>query len=78
MDFLLLWQRAEILSNKMRNCIVDTGYSIKEARISRKNGTQEVPMTPESHHRINTYYSALDKVQIQLETRLGSNDHEIL
>ena len=35
-------------------------------------------MTPESHQRIFTYYAALDKVELQLNTRLGSNDHESL
>ena len=35
-------------------------------------------MTPMSYYRINTYYPALDKVQLQLETRISSNDNEIL
>ena len=35
-------------------------------------------MTPKSHHRIFTYYAALDKIESQLTTRLGSNDHDIL
>ena len=77
-DFSLIWQMAELLSKEIENIIVNTDFSIKPARISRKQGLQEGSMTPESHHRIFTYYAALDKVELQLKTRLGSNDHEIL
>ena len=45
--FFLLWKLAETISSKIRNCIDDTDFSIKEARISRRKGTQEGPITPE-------------------------------
>jgi len=37
-----------------------------------------VPDSPESHHKVNTYYSSLDKVLLELQTRFSSNDQEVL
>ena len=34
--------------------------------------------TPESHHRVNTYYASIDKVLFELELRFRGNDQEIL
>ena len=35
-------------------------------------------LTPESHHRINTYYASIDKVLSDLELRFSGNDQEIV
>ena len=35
-------------------------------------------LTPESHHRIKTYYAFIDKVLSELELRFSGNDQEIL
>ena len=56
--FVLLWQRAEKIKDTMKNCIADTDFSVKEARVPRTKGSQDVPMTPMSYYRINTYYPA--------------------
>ena len=72
--FFLLWQKVELISNKIRECIVDTDFSIKEARISRKKATKkgkEGPTTPKSHHRIFTYYPALDKIEFSINIKIG-------
>ena len=74
-DFDLIWKQVEILSNKVKNWINDTEFSFKEARVPR---TVTNTMTPESHHRVNTYFLSLDKVQGELKTRFSDNDQEIL
>ena len=39
---------------------------------------RQTQLTPESHHRINTYYASIDKVLSELELRFSGNDQEIL
>ena len=54
-NFLLLWQKAELISNKIRECIVDTDFSIKEARISRKNAKKKVKKVPWHQNHITEF-----------------------
>ena len=35
-------------------------------------------ITPESHHRVNTFYRSLDKVISEMKARFNENDQEIL
>jgi len=35
-------------------------------------------LTPESHHRINTYYTSIDRVLSELKLRFSGNDQDIL
>ena len=35
-------------------------------------------ITPETHHRINTFYRSLDKVLSEMQSRFDSNDQQIL
>ena len=72
-DFNLIWEKAHLLSNKVKSWIVETEFSFRDARVPRtvKNAT-----TSESHHRINTYFLSLDKVQGELKVRFDENDHK--
>ena len=73
-DFDLTWKKAEFFSKEIKKWISDTDFSFNDARVPR---TVKMP-SAESHHMHNTYYSSLDKVKLELETRFSSNDQEIL
>ena len=74
-DFDLIWKQVEILSVIDPIFYFVAEFSFKEARVPR---TVTNTMTPESHHRVNTYFLSLDKVQGELKTRFSDNDQEIL
>ena len=93
-NFELLWEKAELLSKNMKVWIADTEFSFKDAKIPRKKPSKRLqamlgetsstptdtaePDSPESHRKVNTYYSSLDKVLLELQTRFSSNDQEVL
>ena len=43
-----------------------------------EHAQRQTQLTPESYHRINTYYASIDKVLSELELRFRGNDQEIL
>ena len=65
-------------------------FELREARTLREtpsrrlqalvgeHAQRQTQLTPESYHRINTYYASIDKVLSELELRFRGNDQEIL
>ena len=43
-----------------------------------EHAQKQTQLTPESLHRINTYYASIDKVLSELELKFTGNDQEIL
>ena len=41
-----------------------------------EHAQRQQQLTPESHHRINTYYASIDKVLSELELRFSGDDQE--
>ena len=41
-----------------------------------EHAQRQTELTPESYHRINTYYASIDKVLSELELRFRGNDSE--
>jgi hypothetical protein len=92
-SFELLWKRAQILSRDIKGEIIGEDFVFKEARAPRNQPSRRLQalvgestsvtntkcvITPESHHRINTFYRSLDKVISEMKTRFSENDQEIL
>ena len=42
-----------------------------------EHAQRQTQLTPESHHRINTYYAFIDKVLSELQLRFSGNDQDI-
>ena len=75
---------------KIKKWLTNSQFEFREARAPRQtpsrrlqalvgeHAQRQIPLTPESHHRINTYYASIDKVLSELELRFSRNDKEIL
>jgi hypothetical protein len=93
-SFELLWKRAEILCRDIKAEIIgEEDFVFKEARAPRSQPSRRLQalvgestsvtstncvITPESHHRVNTFYRSLDKVISEMKARFNENDQEIL
>ena len=89
-SFKSVWQLASAMGLKMKNWLTNSQFELREARAPRQtpsrrlqalvgeHAQRQTQLTPESHHRINTYYASIDKVLSELELRFSGNDQEIL
>ncbi|PFX12983.1 Zinc finger MYM-type protein 1 [Stylophora pistillata] len=88
-SFKSVWQLASPMGLKMKNWLTNSQFELRETRAPRQTPprrlqalvgehAQRQTQTPESHHRINTYYASIDKVLSELELRFSGNDQEIL
>ena len=75
---------------KIKKWLTKSQFELRGARAPRQtpshhlqalvdeHGQQRTQLTPESHHRINTFFASIDKVLSKLELRFSGNDQEIL
>ena len=89
-SFKSVWQLASAMGLKMKNWLTDSQFELREARAPRQTPSRrlqaivgehtqrQTQLTPESHHRINTYYASIYKVLSELELRFSGNDQELL
>ena len=87
---LSLWKLCECVCNKVRSWINDTDFSFRDARVPRRqtstrlqalvgeNPSHNAQSKPEDFHRVNTYFTSLDKVLAEIEARFGGNDQDVL
>ena len=85
-SFNSVWQIASAMGLKMKKWL----FELREDRTLRQTPSRRLQalvgepaqrqthLTPESHHRIKTYYASIDKVLSELELRFSGNDQEIL
>ena len=78
----------------MKSWISDSEFSFRDAHVLRRQPStrsqalvgetvQNVnaappPSKPEDYHRVNTFYTSLDKVLAEIETRFSGNDQDVL
>ena len=89
-SFNSVWQLASAMGLKIKKWLTNSEFELREARAPRQtpsrrlqalvgeHAQRQTQLTPESHHRINTYYASIDKVLSELELRFSGNDQEIL
>ena len=88
-----LWERTQIISNEIRQAIVDSRFSFKEARLPRQKkppkriqalvgetgcGDQQSSHTEQDYYRVSAYFSSLDMVTTELKSRFDKNDQDVL
>ena len=67
-SFNSVWQIASAMGLKIKKWLTNSHFEAQ----------RQTQLTPESYHRINTYYASIDKVLSELELRFRGNDPEIL
>ncbi|KAL9979781.1 hypothetical protein ACROYT_G017496 [Oculina patagonica] len=93
-SFTLVWKLCECIGNKMKSWISDSEFSFRDARVPRRQPSTRLqalvgetmqnvnaaapPSKPEDYHRVNTFYTSLDKVLAEIETRFSGNDQDVL
>ena len=89
-SFNSVWQIASAMGLKIKKWLTNSQFELQEARPPRQtpsrrlqtlvgeHAQRQTQLTPESYHRINTYYASIDKVLSELELRFRGNDQEIL
>ena len=89
-SFNSVWQITSAMGLKMKKWLTNSQFELREARAPRQTPSRclqalvdeqaqrQTQLTPESYHRINTYYVSIDKVLSVLELRFSGNDQEIL
>ena len=89
-SFSNVWQIASAMGLKIKKWLTNSQFELREARAPRQtpsrrlqafvgeHAQRQTQLTPESHHRINTYYVSIDNVLPELELRFTGNDQEIL
>ena len=79
--FELLWNRAKVMSDEIKSNIKESDFVFKEARAPRNKPSRRLQaligepassntahvITPQTHHRINTFYRSLDKVLSEMQ-----------
>ena len=85
-SFNSVWQIASAMGLKIKTWLTNSQFELREARAPRKTPSRRfqalggehaqrpTQLTPESHHRINTYYASIDKVPSELKLRFSGND----
>ena len=85
-SFNSVWQTASVMGLKIKKWLTNSQFELREARAPRKTTSRRFQtlggehaqrrrqLTPESHHRINTYYASIDKVPSELKLRFSGND----
>ena len=89
-SFNSVWQIASAMGLKMKKWLTNSQFELRGARTPRQTPSRrlqalvgehtqrQMKLTPESYHRIKTYYASIDKVLSELELRFSGNDQEIL
>lgn len=89
-NFELLWERAEIFCDRMKEEIKETLFTFKEARAPRTKPSRRLQAlvgesndaaretSPKNHHRINTFYRCFDRVLREMNSRFEGNDEDVL
>ena len=84
--FNSVWQIASVMGLKIKKWLTNSQFELREVRAPRKTSSRRfqalggehaqrrTQLTPESHHRINTYYASIDKVPSELKLRFSGND----
>ena len=74
------------MSLKIKKWLTNSQFELREARAPRKtpscrfqalggeHAQRRTQLTPESHHRINTYYACINKAPSELKLRFSGND----
>ena len=85
-SFNSVWQIASAMGLKIKKWLTNSQFELREARAPRKmpsrrfqalggeHAQRRTQLTPELHHRINTYYAFIDKVPSELKLRFSGND----
>ena len=93
-NFDLLWSRAIIMADEIKELIDGTDFNFKDAKVPRLQQPSrrlqalvgEMPevnaeveyRTAEDHYRITCYYLSIDKIVAELQYRFEGNDQELL
>ena len=90
-DFTLVWQQANMLAAEIKEALQDTDFEFKEAHLPRRKPSRRLQaLTGEVlgdgdqvsdvqiYHKINTYFTALDYVLTEMDTRFNDKDQAIL
>ena len=89
-NFDFVWQTASTMALKMKKWLADSPFNVREASAPRRKTSRRLQalvdeyaqgqscLTPESHHRINTYYTSIYRVLSELKLRFSGNDQDIL
>ncbi|XP_028406200.1 zinc finger MYM-type protein 1-like [Dendronephthya gigantea] len=93
-NFDLLWSRAEIMADKIKEQIEGTDFNFKDAKVPRLKQPSrrlqtlvgEMPevnaeveyRTVEDHYRITCYYLSIDRIVAEMKYRFEGNDQEVL
>ena len=93
-NFDLLWSRAIIMADEIKELIDGTDFNFKYAKVPRPQQSSrrlqalvgEMPevnaeveyRTAEHHYRITCYYQSIDKIVAELQYRFEGNDQELL
>ena len=93
-NFDLLWSRAIIMADEIKELIDGTDFNFKDAKVPRLQQPSrrlqaligEMPevnaeveyRAAEDHYRITCYYLSIDKIVAELQYRFEGNDQELL
>jgi hypothetical protein len=93
-NFDLLWSRAEIMADEIKELIEDTDFNFEDAKVPRLRQPSrrlqalvgEMPevnaeveyRAAEDHYRITCYYLSIDKIVAEMKYRFEGNDQEVL
>jgi hypothetical protein len=93
-NFDLLWSRAEIMADEIKELVEDTDFNLEDAKVPRLRQPShrlqalvgEMPevnaeveyQAAEDHYRITCYYLSIDKIVVEMKYRFEGNDQEVL
>ena len=92
-SFTQMWSHADVIAQKIRIGIVGTKFTFRDAKVPRTRPscrlqglTGETPaaandssqQTAKDYFRITVYYTTIDKVVSELQSRFEGNDQEVL
>ena len=92
-SFTQMWSHADVIAQKIRIGIVGTKFTFRDAKVPRtrpsrrlQDLTGETPaaandssqQTAKDYFRITVYYTTIDKVVSELQSRFEGNDQEVL
>ncbi|CAB4037345.1 Zinc finger MYM-type 1, partial [Paramuricea clavata] len=93
-NFDLLWSRAEIIADEIKQLIKDTDFNFEDAKVPRLRQPSrrlqalvgEIPQVnaeveyraAEDHYRIICYYLSINKIVAEMKYRFEANDQEVL
>ena len=80
-----VWQIVSTMGLKVKKWLNNSQFELREARALRQTPSRSLQglvgdhvqrqtwLTPESHHRMITYYASIDKALTELELRVNRN-----